>query len=280
MIDRLCALLDGRRVVALTGAGLSTESGIPDYRGPEALAKPFRPIHGPEFVRSEGVRQRYWARAAMGWERFRAAQPNRGHRAIAELEAAGCVAHVITQNVDRLHRKAGSVAVTELHGALEEVACLACGAVEDRSAVQRRIERGNPGWAFGDAPIAPDGDAELPSARVEGFAVPACLACGGVLKPRVVFFGDNVAKHVVDEAYDATDAAEVLLVVGTSLHVFSGYRFLQRALRRGIPVAIVNRGPVRGEEHATMKIEASTGSTLAELAICLTSRAARRQKTA
>ncbi|HEX8789831.1 MAG TPA: NAD-dependent protein deacetylase [Polyangiaceae bacterium] len=267
MIERLRELVRGKSIVALTGAGLSTESGIPDYRSPEALARGLRrPIHGPEFVRSEAVRRRYWARSALGWERMRLAEPNAGHRAIAELERRGAVAHVVTQNVDRLHHKAGSRRVTELHGALAEVACLACGAVEDRDGLQARIVALNPGWGSRAAPAAPDGDADLASDVIDAFVVPACERCKGVLKPRVVFFGDNVARPVVEEAFAAVDAADVLLVVGSSLSVFSGYRFLRRAVERGIPVAIVNRGPVRGEEHAAVKVDASAGAALEALA--------------
>lgn len=267
MIERLRELVHGKSVVALTGAGLSTESGIPDYRSPEALARGLRrPIHGPEFVRSESVRRRYWARSALGWERMRLAEPNAGHRAMAELERQGVVAHVVTQNVDRLHHKAGSRHVTELHGALAEVACLSCGAIEDRDALQARIVALNPDWQSHAATTAPDGDADLPSDVIDAFVVPACERCAGVIKPRVVFFGDNVARPVVDEAFAAVDAAHVLLVVGSSLAVFSGYRFLRRAVERGIPVAIVNRGPVRGEEHAAVKVDASAGAALAALA--------------
>jgi NAD-dependent deacetylase sirtuin 4 len=273
VIDRLCALVRGKTVVALTGAGLSTASGIPDYRSPEALARPRRPVHGPEFVRSEAVRRRYWARSALGWERMRRAEPNEGHRALAALERAGVVVHVITQNVDRLHRKGGSRNVTELHGALAEVACLACGALEDRDALQERILAHNPGWTSSDVAVAPDGDADLPADRVERFVVPACARCGGVLKPCVVFFGHNVPRPIVDEAFDAADAADLLLVVGSSLAIYSGYRFLRRAVERGTPVAIVNRGQVRGEEHAVLKIEASIGPTLDAFARALASRA-------
>jgi NAD-dependent SIR2 family protein deacetylase len=269
-IERLCELVSGRSVVALTGAGLSTESGIPDYRSPEALARgPRRPIHGPEFVRSEAVRRRYWARSVLGWERMRAAQPNTGHRALAALEASGALSRIVTQNVDRLHHKAGSRRVTELHGALAEVACLSCGALEDRDALQARLLVLNAGWSARGASVAPDGDADLPAEAVESFVVASCAACGGVLKPRVVFFGDNVPRSTVDEAFAATDAADVLLVVGSSLAVFSGYRFLRRAVERGTPIAIVNRGPVRGEEHAAVKVEASAGSTLEQLAHAL-----------
>jgi NAD-dependent SIR2 family protein deacetylase len=201
---------------------------------------------------------------------MRAAQPNPGHRAIAALEQQGIVVHVVTQNVDRLHHKAASRRVTELHGALAEVACLSCGALEERDALQARLLALNPGWTAGGALAAPDGDAELPADRVERFQVAACTACGGVLKPRVVFFGDTVPRAVVAEAFEAVDASEVLLVVGSSLAVFSGYRFLRRAVERGIPVAIINRGPVRGEEHAAVKIEASTGETLSALARAIT----------
>jgi NAD-dependent deacetylase sirtuin 4 len=261
-VERLCDLMRGKTVLALTGAGLSTESGIPDYRSPGSLSRARRPIQGPEFARSESLRRRYWARSALGWERMRSAAPNAGHRALARLEEAGTVSRVVTQNVDRLHHKAGSRRVTELHGALAEVVCLGCAALEDRDALQARLLALNPGWASRVAATAPDGDADLPADEVERFAVAACIACGGVLKPRVVFFGENVPRPVVAEAFAAVDAAEVLFVLGTSLAVFSGYRFLRRAVERGIPVAIVNRGPVRGEEHAVIKVERSTGETL------------------
>jgi NAD-dependent deacetylase sirtuin 4 len=273
-LDRLCELARLGSVLALTGAGLSTESGIPDYRGPEALARPpRRPIQGPEFVRSEAVRKRYWARSAIGWERMRLAEPNRGHRALAALEERAIVTRVVTQNVDRLHRRAGSREVIELHGALADVTCLGCGALEDRDALQARLLALNPGWSSQDVTIAPDGDAELSVERMERFEVAACLGCGGVMKPRVVFFGDNVPRAVVDEAFAAVDAARLLLVVGSSLAVYSGYRFLRRAVERSIPVAIVNRGPVRGEDDAALKIEESAGATLEALANALTARA-------
>jgi NAD-dependent SIR2 family protein deacetylase len=204
---------------------------------------------------------------------MRLAQPNAGHRALASLERSEVVVGVITQNVDRLHHKAGSRNVTELHGALADVKCLACGIVEDRDALQARILAYNPGWTSQGATAAPDGDADVQRARVEGFKVPACLQCGGVLKPRVVFFGDNVPRTTVDVSLAAVEAADLLLVVGSSLAVYSGYRFLRRAVECGIPIAIVNRGPVRGEEHAVLKVEASTGATLDALATALTGRA-------
>jgi NAD-dependent protein deacetylase/lipoamidase sirtuin 4 len=258
--------LRGTRVVVLTGAGVSTESGIPDYRSPERRDRLRKPIHGPEFARSAALRQRYWARAMTGWTRFRRAQPGAAHLAIARLEARGIVTQVITQNVDRLHRAAGSRSVIELHGALAEVLCLSCGAVEDRDDVQARMREANGAWHDGASAPAPDGDADLPDEAIERFEVPQCLRCGGVLKPAVVFFGDSVARPLVEQAFASVDAADALLVAGTSLAVFSGYRFLRRAVERAIPVAIVNRGPVRGEEHAVVKIEASTGAVLDRLA--------------
>lgn len=264
-VEALHRLLRDRAWVALTGAGVSTESGIPDYRSPEASARPRRPIQGPEFVRSEALRRRYWARSMVGWERFRAAQPGRAHVGLARLEAQGACGGVITQNVDRLHHAAGSRDVTELHGALAEVICLGCGALEPRDALQGRMRALNPSWIDGPAPMAPDGDADLPDALVERFRVPACRLCAGVLKPHVVFFGHNVARPIVEEAYAKLERAEALLVVGTSLAVFSGYRFLVRAADRGLPIAIVNRGPVRGEERAALKVEASTGAVLEAL---------------
>jgi NAD+-dependent protein deacetylase sirtuin 4 len=268
-LDRLVRLVRPGRVVALTGAGVSTESGIPDYRSPDALTRVRTPIHGPEFVRSAAVRQRYWARAMAGWERFRLARPGPAHLAFAHLERACVITGLITQNVDRLHSLAGSQRVTELHGALAEVLCLACNVLEDRDALQQRMRELNPSWLDGPTPMAPDGDAELPDDVVARFATPACRHCCGALKPNVVFFGHNVARPIVDEAYALVDGAAALLVVGTSLAVFSGYRFLLRAAERGVPIAIVNRGPVRGEERAALKLEAGTGATLEALAALL-----------
>ena len=260
----LCLVRDAHgRVVALTGAGVSTESGIPDYRSPEA--RPRRPVQGPEFARLPSARRRYWARAMVGWEHFRRATPSGSHIALAGLERRGCVKALITQNVDRLHHTAGSVNVVELHGALAEAFCLACGALEERAHLQVRMKALNPAWLLHASHVAPDGDAEVSAEQIEDFVVPECLQCGGVMKPKVVFFGDNVPRDVVDRAYAEVDAAGLLLVAGTSLAVFSGYRFLRRAAERKIPIAIINRGPVRGEEHATLKLEASTGTTLQAL---------------
>ncbi len=264
-MDEIAALLRGKRVVALTGAGLSTESGIPDYRSPEALKRPRRPIQGPEFVKSAKLRRRYWARAMVGWESFRRAQPNAGHQALAALEKSGALVGLITQNVDRLHHKAGSRKVVELHGALADVICLECHRMEERDDVQARMREENPSWIDGAVPLAPDGDAELADDLVDRFVPPSCGVCGGAMKPDVVFFGHNVAKPVVDRAFAMLDEAEALLVAGTSLAVFSGYRFLMKAAERGMTIAIVNRGPVRGEERATLKVDAAAGDALTDL---------------
>jgi NAD+-dependent protein deacetylase sirtuin 4 len=262
----LVALLRGRRVVALTGAGMSTESGIPDYRGP--TSKPRAPIQYRDFVGSALARARYWARAAVGWAHLADARPNPAHHAMVALETGGAIAGVITQNVDGLHGAAGSRAVVELHGAIDRVRCLGCADVVPRADVQARLLALNPGLGAARAEAAPDGDAELAidPATIE---VPACRACGGVLKPDVVFFGENVPRATVDAAWALFDQGDVLLVAGSSLTVFSGYRFVRRAAERGVPVAIVNVGPTRGDEHAAVKIEERLGAVLPRLAEAL-----------
>ncbi len=273
MGNPLASVLAGRRIVALTGAGCSTESGIPDYRG---AGRPTRrsPIQHDAFVRSAQVRRRYWARSTLGWPRFLAARPNAAHQALARLESAGSVAGVITQNVDRLHHRAGSVRVVELHGALEEALCLACGAREPRSALQGRLENANPGWSDRVALGAPDGDAELPAEEVAAFNVTPCLGCGGALKPDVVFFGGHVAEPTLDAAWSLFAEAEALLVVGSSLAVYSGFRFARRAAEIGLPIAIVNLGPTRADAWAEVRIQAPAGAVLPELAATLNERAA------
>lgn len=262
-------LLAGAHVVALTGAGMSTDSGIPDYRGPQAQKRPRSPIQHADFIRSDAVRRRYWARALLGWPRFIAAKPNTAHASLAALEKASVVRTTITQNVDRLHQAAGSRNVIELHGALAEVRCLACGALEPRESLQARLHAQNPQLADVVAEVAPDGDADLPSELVEGMTIVSCLHCGGVLKPNVVFFGDNVAKPIVEDAFARVEAADVLIVLGSSLYVFSGLRFVRRARDRNIPVVIVNQGETRGDALATLRIDAPLGVVLPRLAALL-----------
>jgi NAD-dependent SIR2 family protein deacetylase len=265
-MDALVALLRGRRVVALTGAGCSTESGIPDYRGTGAPPRGRPSIQHRELVEQPAARRRYWARSLLGWPRLASARPNRGHEALAALERAGAVAGIITQNVDGLHHAAGSVAAVELHGALRRVRCLSCGDLTARDALQARLEAANPGFAARAAATAPDGDADLDDATAAALRPVDCTRCGGVLVPDVVFFGGSVPRETLDAAWAAFGRAEVLLVVGTSLTVFSGYRFVRRAAERAVPVAIVNHGPTRGDPHAALRIDAPAGATLSALA--------------
>ena len=261
-LGALIAMMRGRRVAVLTGAGCSTESGIPDYRGPESRGRVRTPIQHRAFVGDALARKRYWARSAVGWRRFSTVEPNAAHRALAAMTLTG----LVTQNVDRLHQRAGSRDVIELHGALAEVRCLACPATESRDEVQARILALNPGFETA-AELAPDGDTELEPPA--GFQVPACRACGGILKPDVVFFGDNVPRPRVEAAFAITDAADVLLVVGSSLTVYSGYRFVLRAAERGQKIAIVNLGSTRGDPHAHVRIDARAGDVLPRLASAL-----------
>lgn len=256
--------LRGRRIVALTGAGCSTESGIPDYRGPTTRDRARNPIQYRQFVGSAEGRQRYWSRSVVGWPRMAEARPNRAHQALAQLEHAGLLRGVITQNVDRLHHAAGSRRVVELHGTLAEVVCLGCGERELRAALQDRLLALNPGFRVRSAALAPDGDAEV--VDTSGFLVPDCLACGGVLKPGVVFFGESVPRPVVDAAFALLEEGDALLVVGSSLAVFSGLRFVRRAARSDVPVAIVNLGPTRGDDHACVRVDGRAGEVLPRLA--------------
>ncbi len=241
--------------VVLTGAGMSTDSGIPDYRGPGSTAR--TPMTYAEFRSGPAARQRYWARSHLGWARMRRAEPNDGHLALARLQDEGRCGLVITQNVDGLHERAGTRQVCTLHGRIADVVCLACGHRSSRAALQARLEAANPGWTRRHAHVAvrPDGDVELDDTA--GFAVPAC-ACGGVLKPDVVFFGESVPKARVERCYAAVDRAASLLVLGSSLTVMSGLRFVRHAARRGIPVVVVNRGTTRGDPLATVRLEQGT----------------------
>ncbi|HYO75404.1 MAG TPA: NAD-dependent protein deacetylase [Thermoanaerobaculia bacterium] len=260
-----------KRLVVLTGAGCSTESGIPDYRSPGGAWTRHKPIYFSAFVRSAEVRRFYWARSYRGWPRFESARPNDAHRAIAELESRGLVHQLITQNVDDLHQEAGSRAVVQLHGRNRVVVCLDCGGEIPRAEMQERLAELNAQWLEAapwdvlngeEADFAPDGDAAVARELVGGFEVPECHRCGGVLKPAVVFFGESVPPDKVTYAMRRVDEADALLVVGSSLTVWSGFRFAKRAADRGIPIAIVNIGPTRADELATLKIEEKCGAVL------------------
>jgi NAD-dependent SIR2 family protein deacetylase len=260
-----------QRLVVLTGAGCSTESGIPDYRSPGGAWTRHKPIYYSAFVRSAEVRRFYWARSFRGWPRFDAARPNAAHRALAELESRGVVHQLITQNVDDLHQEAGSRAVVQLHGRNRVVVCLDCGAESPREEMQERLALLNEAWLArapwhtlrGDeADFAPDGDADVAQEMVGDFQVPECRRCGGVLKPHVVFFGESVPREKVEHSMQRVDESDAMLVVGSSLTVWSGFRFAKRAAERNIPIAIVNIGPTRADELAALKIEEKCGSVL------------------
>ena len=256
------------RLVVITGAGCSTDSGIPDYRDHAGHWKRKPPVQQQEFLGSHAVRQRYWARSLLGWRHFSKAAPNSAHRALARLEAAGRVAHLITQNVDGLHQQAGSRAVTDLHGRLDEVQCLGCGARLPRSEMQRQLEARNPAWLCLDARHAPDGDADL-AADFTRFEVPACAHCGGVLKPAVVFFGDSIPAERGRAAAAQVEQADAVLVVGSSLMVWSGYRLVRSAAERAVPVAALNLGVTRADALLDLKLTAACGETLAGAAEAL-----------
>ena len=263
----LVSLLAGRRIAVLTGAGLSTDSGIPDYRGPDS--PPANPMTIQQFTASREYRQRYWARNHLDWRHMARTQPNAGHRALAALERRGVLTGVITQNVDLLHTKAGSRAVINLHGTYARVVCLDCGHTMSRAALAELLEAANPGFSeraerVGGIAVAPDADAMV--AETGSFRIVDCPACGGMLKPDIVYFGEAVAKEVVAQAYSLMDSSDVLLVAGSSLTVFSGYRFVRHAAATGMSVAIVNRGPTRGDDLAAVKVDAGCSPILTLLA--------------
>lgn len=261
--EALAAFLDGRRTAVLTGAGLSTDSGIPDYRSP---GRPVRtPMTWQEFAGSDERRRRYWAGAAIGWPRFDAARPNAGHRAIAELERAGLAVGVATQNIDGLHLEAGSRRVVELHGHLRSVRCVDCGSVEPRAALLQRMRDDNPRVAHVVDGVEgnPDGDAQIPPALVDEFRIPRCRACGGMLAPQVVMFGQHVEPADTAAAARLVDEADAVLVAGSSMAVNTGVRLVHRARRAGLPLAVCNRGPTRVDDDAALRIEGGTSETLA-----------------
>jgi len=265
-LDAAIAALSGRRVAVLTGAGVSTDSGIPDYRGEGAPRR--TPMTVDQYLSSDAARRRYWVGSHLGWRAFAAAEPNAGHRAIASLEERGIVSGVITQNVDGLHVRAGSRRVVELHGTMRRVFCTHCGQVFDRRDLAVRVEADNP-WIVvpENVKLGPDGDV-LPESW-EGFRVPSCTVCGGVLKPDVVFFGEFIPAEKFREAEQLVHASDALVIAGSSLVVNSGIRLLERARRRRMPVVIVNRGVTRGDTRATVKIDAGTSEVLAALADAL-----------
>ncbi len=253
------------RLFVLTGAGCSTESGIPDYRDRDGQWKRAPPVTYTAFMHEPATRQRYWARSMIGWRRFGSAQPNATHRALAQLERRGQVELLVTQNVDRLHQRAGSQNVVDLHGRLDRVRCMTCGQYSARAAFQQRLLARNPAWAWLDAADAPDGDADLEGHDFSRFDVPACPRCDGIMKPDVVFFGENVPRDRVDAATRAWQAANAVLVVGSSLMVYSGYRFVHAAAQAGKPIAAVTLGHTRADPLLTLKVDTRSSDALAFL---------------
>lgn len=264
-IERLTVWLAARsRVAAITGAGVSTGSGIPDYRDGDGNWKRSPPVQYRDFVESEAVRRRYWARSFAGWPMFAAARPGVAHVALARLEQAGRIAQLVTQNVDRLHQRAGSRNVIDLHGRLDEVRCLSCNRRTRRHDFQRRLRDANPAWNASRVRIAPDGDADLQGADFGAFEIPACEVCGGMLKPDVVFYGESVPRETTATALAAVESADGVLVAGSSLMVWSSFRLVRAAAARGIEVVAVNRGRTRGDDLFAFKVDGECGAVLSE----------------
>ncbi|MFG2126900.1 NAD-dependent protein deacetylase [Streptomyces sp. NPDC048751] len=253
-------------VLVLSGAGISTESGIPDYRGEGGSLSRHTPMTYQDFTASNHARRRYWARSHLGWRTFGGARPNAGHRAVAAFGRHGLLSGAITQNVDGLHQAAGSEDVLELHGALARVVCLSCGAFSPRRELARRLEEANPGFEPVAAGINPDGDADLTDEQVGGFRVVPCAICGGILKPDVVFFGEAVPPQRVEHCRELVDSATSLLVLGSSLTVMSGLRFVRQAARAGKPVLIINLDQTRGDQHALARVSLPLGTALTTVA--------------
>jgi NAD-dependent SIR2 family protein deacetylase len=266
-LDAVAGILGRGNVAVLTGAGISTESGIPDYRGPSgATLRRHAPMTYQVFTGDPNARRRYWARGYLGWHQFAKAPPNAGHHAVAAMERSGVVSGVITQNVDGLHQRAGTQAVIDLHGRLDRVICLACQAIEPRPSVHARIAEANADWNATVTAINPDGDVDIAEEHLDSFTIVDCRECDGTLKPDVVYFGENVPAVRVEESYALVDASDALFVLGSSLHVFSGRRFVMRAAKDGKPVVIVNQGPTKGDAFATHRVDAPLGETLQALA--------------
>jgi NAD-dependent SIR2 family protein deacetylase len=266
-VARLARWVAEGDVVVLSGAGLSTESGIPDYRGPSGVARRATPMTYQTFTRDPLARRRYWARSHLGWRTIGDARPNDGHRAVARLQELGLLRGIITQNVDGLHQAAGAGDVVELHGNLSLVTCLDCNEPSTRGILEDRLRTANPTFSESTAPteINPDGDVELDDAELDGFVVVDCSGCGGMLKPDVVYFGETVPPERVSRSFDLVAGARTLLVLGSSLTVMSGRRFVLRAAKLGIRVAIVNQGVTRGEPYAELIVDAPLGEVLPEL---------------
>jgi NAD-dependent SIR2 family protein deacetylase len=265
LVARLAEWVADRGVVVLSGAGLSTESGIPDYRGPSGSARRYTPMTYQAFTRDPAARRRYWARSHLGWRTIGAARPNAGHRAVARLQELAVVDGIITQNVDGLHQAGGAHGVVELHGNLARIACLDCGAISGRQELVERLDGANPGFAAAVTAVNPDGDVELDDAELDSFVVVNCAGCGGMLKPDVVYFGETVPPDRVSRSFDLVARARTLLVLGSSLTVMSGRRFVLRAAKEGTRVAIVNQGATRGEPYAGLMVDAPLGAVLPEL---------------
>jgi NAD-dependent SIR2 family protein deacetylase len=260
-------LLDLGGVVVLSGAGISTESGIPDYRGPTGALRRYAPMTYQVFVGDARARQRYWARSYLGWRQISRARPNAGHHAVAALQATGALSGIITQNVDGLHQAAGARDVIELHGGLNRTICLTCGDQATRMAIDSALRDANPTFDARARAINPDGDAELSEADLDRFVMVTCAVCRqGPLKPDVVFFGETVPRERVERCYQLVDGANALVVLGSSLTVMSGYRFVVRASRRQIPIAIVNQGSTRADGCASIRVDAPLGVILPALA--------------
>jgi len=264
-VAELARLVRDGGVVVLSGAGLSTESGIPDYRGPTGRRLRATPMTYQTFTADPAARQRYWARSHVGWRTITAARPNAGHHAVGQLQREGVLTGVVTQNVDGLHQAGGAHGVVELHGSLHDVLCLDCGEVTARAELDRRLTAANPGFVAAATVVKPDGDVDLLESQVTAFRTVDCRSCGGPLKPDVVFFGENVPAARVRQAFDLVERARLLLVLGSSLTVLSGRRFVLRAARLGVPVAIVNQGETRGDQYATVNLDAPLGTVLPAL---------------
>lgn len=265
LLKKLADLIEDGGVVVLSGAGLSTESGIPDYRGATGRMRRAEPMTYQAFVGSPAARRRYWARSHLGWRNITRAVPNEGHRAVAALQRRGLLDGIITQNVDGLHQAAGAAQVIELHGGLNRVRCLGCGERSPRELLDARLRAANPGWEASAGTVNPDGDVVLTDDQVSGFQIVDCATCGGLLKPDVIFFGENVPRPRVEECFALTEKAGTLLVLGSSLTVLSGYRFVRHAAAHRIPVAIVNQGPTRGDDLAFLVLDGPLGSSLSSL---------------